>query len=132
MGLSAPLLSAVQGTKEVLGGYFMLAPSVLIVSVISVFRGWFQGKNNMFPTAASEIVEQLVKVGFGVFFAYLFRNNVERAVIFLLLAVTLSEIFALLLMIFFYKRVPTPMQLKNEGCESHRRIGVGCARRTAR
>ena len=115
MGLSAPLLSAVQGTKEVLGGYFMLAPSVLIVSVISVFRGWFQGKNNMFPTAASEIVEQLVKVGFGVFFAYLFRNNVERAVIFLLLAVTLSEIFALLLMIFFYKRVPTPMQLKNEG-----------------
>ena len=115
MGLSAPLLSAAQGTKEVLGGYFMLAPSVLIVSVISVFRGWFQGKNNMFPTAASEIVEQLVKVGFGVLFAYLFRNNVERAVIFLLLAVTLSEIFALLLMIFFYKRVPAPMQLKNEG-----------------
>lgn len=115
MLLSAPLLSAVQDTKGVLGGYFMLAPSVLIVSLISVFRGWFQGRNNMFPTAASEIVEQLVKVGFGIFFAYLFQGNVERAVVFLLLAVTISELFALFLMLFFYKRVPAPIKPKNEG-----------------
>lgn len=59
-------------------GYLALAPSVLLVSAISVFRGWFQGENNMFPTALSEVTEQVVKVGFGLLFAYLFRSDVEK------------------------------------------------------
>jgi O-antigen/teichoic acid export membrane protein len=37
-------------------------------------------------------------------FAYLFRDNVVKAVTFLLLAVTLSEAFALLLLIVLYRR----------------------------
>lgn len=114
MAITAPLLSRAQGSEQVLGGYFMLAPSVLIVSIISVFRGWFQGKNNMFPTAVSEIVEQLIKVGFGLIFAYIFQAVIERAVVFLLLAVTLSEIGTLLVMFWFYKRVPAPTVQKNE------------------
>ena len=82
MCLLAPFLSAAQGSREVLGGYFTLAPSVLLVSAISVFRGYFQGRNNMMPTALSEITEQAVKVGFGLLFACLFRANVQRAVVF--------------------------------------------------
>ncbi len=100
----APFLSKAQGSGEVLGGYFFLAPSVLLVSAISVFRGWFQGKNKMYPTALSEITEQLVKVGFGLLFAYLFRDNIAKAVTFLLLAVSISELVALLLMLLFYRR----------------------------
>ncbi len=100
----APFLSAAQGSSEVTAGYFTLAPSVLLVSAISVFRGYFQGRNQMLPTALSEIVEQIVKVGFGLLFAYLFRGNVTRAVIFLLLAVSISELFALFLMLCFYRR----------------------------
>ena len=115
MAIVAPFLARAQGSESVLSGYYALAPSVLLVSAISVFRGWFQGRNKMFPTAASEITEQLVKVGFGLFFAYLFRDNIEKAVVFLLLAVSLSELATLILMIVFYKRAPaTPMQ-KNEG-----------------
>ena len=34
-------------------GYIALAPSVLLVSAISVFRGWFQGENNMLPPPRS-------------------------------------------------------------------------------
>ncbi len=104
MALTAPLLASLQGSESVLGGYYALAPSVLLVSGISVFRGWFQGRNKMFPTAASEVVEQLVKVGFGLTFAYIFRENVERAVTYLLLAVSLSELVALVLMLLLYKR----------------------------
>ena len=63
MALS-PLLSRAQDCPEVKNGYLALAPSVLLVSAISVFRGWFQGENNMFPTALSEVTEQVVKVGF--------------------------------------------------------------------
>ena len=107
MCLLAPFLSAAQGSQEVLGGYFTLAPSVVLVSAISVFRGYFQGKNNMMPTALSEITEQAVKVGFGLLFAYLFRSNVQKAVVFLLLAVSLSELTALFLMIFLFRRNPS-------------------------
>lgn len=116
----APLLAAAQGSKSVLGGYYALAPSVLLVSAISVFRGWFQGQNKMHPTALSEITEQAVKVGFGLLFAYLFRADVERAVIFLLLSVSLSELFALCLMLYLFRRVPAPAQLEKEGG----RVGV--------
>ncbi len=116
----APALSAAQGSRAVLSGYYALAPSVLLVSAISVFRGWFQGQNKMHPTALSEIAEQAVKVGFGLLFAYLFRGNVERAVVFLLLSVSLSELFALCLMFFMFRRIPALMQLEKGGG----RVGV--------
>lgn len=115
MAIVAPYLAKAQGSEEALGGYYALAPSVLLVSAISVFRGWFQGRNKMYPTALSEIIEQAVKVGFGLFFAYLFKEQTARAVVFLLLAVSLSELAALLLMIALYKRVPAPTQEKKDG-----------------
>lgn len=112
MAAIAPALARAQGSESVQAGYYTLAPSVFLVSAISVFRGWFQGRNDMLPTALSEITEQLVKVAFGLLFAYLFRNNVEKAVVFLLLAVSLSELFALVLMMILYKRAP---MLQKEG-----------------
>lgn len=115
MAALAPILAKAQGAEEVLGGYFALAPAVLLVSAISVFRGWFQGRNQMFPTAVSEVTEQIVKVGFGLLFAYLYRSNVQKAVVFLLLAVSISEAIALLVMWILFKRVPAPTLQKKEG-----------------
>ncbi len=114
LALIAPLLSAAQGSKEVVGGYYALAPAVVLVSAISVFRGWFQGRNEMSPTALSEILEQLVKVGFGLLFAYIFRASVEKAVVFLLLAVSLSEVTALVFMFCIYRR-KKPKEEANDG-----------------
>ena len=104
MAIAAPFLAKAQGSEKVLGGYYALAPSVLLVSAISVFRGYFQGKNDMMPTALSEIAEQVIKVGFGLLFAYLFKEQIHLAVVFLLLAVSLSELFTLFLMLAFYRR----------------------------
>ena len=115
MTVIAPFLSKAQGNEEVLWGYYALAPSVLLVSIISVFRGWFQGRNRMFPTALSEVVEQVVKVGFGLLFAYLFRESVTKAVVFLLLSVSLSELVTLFVMWAIFKRVPAPTVFKNDG-----------------
>ena len=115
MAIVAPFLAKAQGSSEVLGGYYALAPSVLLVSSISVFRGWFQGKNDMLPTALSEITEQVVKVAFGLLFAYLFRENIARAVVFLLLAVSISELAALCLMLLLFQRGPATGKLKNGG-----------------
>lgn len=108
-------LSAAQGTGAVVGGYFWLAPSVVFVSLLAVLRGWFQGRNDMFPTAASEIAEQLVKTAFGLLFAYRFRANTEKAVTALFLAVTLSEVCALLFLFALYRRVPKTTNGVNVG-----------------
>lgn len=115
MAALAPLLSRAQDSTEILNGYFALAPSVLLVSAISVFRGYFQGRNDMLPTALSEVSEQVVKVAFGLLFAYLYRSNVVKAVTFLLLAVSISELFALLLMIFLFRRTPAPVESEKSG-----------------
>ena len=111
----APLLASLQGSREVMGGYFTLAPSVLLVSAISVLRGFFQGRNDMFPTAISEVLEQAVKVAFGLFFAYIFRDNVPKAVVFLLLSVSISELVALIVMIALYKLSPARKENGKQG-----------------
>lgn len=115
MAALSPLLSRAQDCPDLKSGYIALAPAVLLVSAISVFRGWFQGGNKMFPTALSEVVEQVVKVGFGLLFAYLFRSDVRKAVTFILLSVSLSELVALVLMIVLFKRVPAPFEGLKEG-----------------
>ena len=114
MAVFAPVLANAQGSKSVVAGYYALAPSVLLVSALSVFRGYFQGKNDMLPTALSEITEQLVKVALGLIFAYMYRERIERAVVFLLLAVSVSELFALCLMWLLYKR-DKPIQPRGAG-----------------
>lgn len=115
MFLFAPVLAKAQGSEEVLFGYYALAPSVFLVSAISVYRGYFQGKNNMLPTALSEITEQAVKVGFGLLFAYLYRSNIQKAVVFLLLSVTISELIALILMILLSKTKKNREKTKKQG-----------------
>lgn len=99
----APVMSAVQREADAVFAYRMLAPSVLAVSVISCFRGYFQGKNNFLPTALSEILEQIVKISLGLFFAYTYRQNIAQAVAYCLLAVTVSEAAAALFMIVWYR-----------------------------
>ncbi|MDE6585446.1 MAG: polysaccharide biosynthesis protein [Clostridia bacterium] len=108
--LSAPLAS-VQGEPAITACCQLLCPSVFFVSLLSVVRGYFQGKGNMLPTAVTEILEQLIKVGFGVLFSYLFRGNLPVAVASTLLAVTISEVVstAIALLWYFRRRTKPPL-----------------------
>ena len=47
-----------------------LAPTLLIVGIMSVYRGYLQGMNIMYPTAMSQIVEQVFNAVFSVFLAW--------------------------------------------------------------
>ncbi len=38
----------------------ILAPTIFVFSIMGVFRGYFQGKNTMIPTAVSQVLEQVV------------------------------------------------------------------------
>ena len=42
-----------------------IAPAIFLVSLLSAYRGYFQGRQNMNPTALTEILEQLVRVIVG-------------------------------------------------------------------
>ncbi len=48
-----------------------LAPALLIVPVMAAFRGYFQGHNDMRPSAISQIVEQFSRVVVGLGLAWL-------------------------------------------------------------
>ena len=108
--LSAPL-AALQTEPAIKLCCQLLCPSVFFVSLLSVVRGYFQGKGNMLPTATTEIIEQVIKVAFGVAFSYLFRGNLPLAVASTLLAVTISEIIStgVALLWYFKKRSKPPL-----------------------
>jgi len=53
-----------------------LSPTICIVSVMAVFRGYFQGMNTTVPTALSQVAEQIFNAVFSVYLAYLFIDNV--------------------------------------------------------
>ena len=103
MCLLAPYMSALQGDPALKNCYYALAPSVFLVALIAVLRGYFQGKSDMVPTAVSEIAEQLFKACAGLYFAYKFSFDPALAVAFTLFAVTLSEIFALFCLFVRYR-----------------------------
>ncbi|WP_167956390.1 putative polysaccharide biosynthesis protein [Anaerosporobacter faecicola] len=50
----------------------VLAPTILIVGIIGSLRGYFQGKNTMLPTSASQLLEQIVNAFVSVYAAYTF------------------------------------------------------------
>lgn len=47
----------------------VMAPAILFVCLTSSFRGYYEGLRNMYPTAASQVVEALGKLLFGMLFA---------------------------------------------------------------
>lgn len=52
----------------------VLAPTIFIVALLGVFRGFFQGKKTMVPTAVSQIIEQIVNAVVSVAASYLFMK----------------------------------------------------------
>lgn len=42
-----------------------ISPAIFFVTIMASLRGFFQGQQNMLPTALSQLIEQLVRVGFA-------------------------------------------------------------------
>jgi len=54
-----------------------VAPAVFIVSMLTVFRGYFQGMKTTTPTAVSQVVEQIFNVVFSLLLAFLFFDSAD-------------------------------------------------------
>lgn len=84
-------LAILQGNVNSTWAYILISPSVVLVSVICCFRGYFQGFVNMAPTAISQILEQFIKLSFGLTLVYLFRANTILSACLATLSVSISE-----------------------------------------
>lgn len=98
------VLSSMQGNPEAKGSYIALAPSLIFVAVISSVRGYFQGKNNMYPTAISQIIEQAVKIAVGLTLLNLFSYTPAAGGLFACLAVSAGELVAAIYLIVALKK----------------------------
>lgn len=101
-------ISIMQGNENAYLGYMVIAPAIICASLISILRAYFQGVENFVPTSFSTIVEQIVKLIFGLFLSIRFLNyGIEYAVVGAVLGVTISEFFAMVLLLinfYFYKK----------------------------
>ncbi|MCL1917223.1 MAG: polysaccharide biosynthesis protein [Peptococcaceae bacterium] len=120
--LNIPIISTEFFPDKRVGMIFKICiPSVLIVSVSSGFRGYFQGLQNMLPSATSQIVGQIARVGLGFYAAWLLLPmGVEWAACGLALGMVAAELIALIMIMIFYvwqrsqdkKRVYQPHRMR--------------------
>lgn len=58
----------------------VLAPTLFIFAIMGVFRGFYQGKNTMIPTAVSQVIEQVINAVVSIVAAYYFMKNYSASV----------------------------------------------------
>jgi stage V sporulation protein B len=69
----APYIAAAIGENalEAIPGFRATAPALFFVSLMGAYRGLFQGFQQMTPNAVSQLIEQVTRIGTGVFLVWL-------------------------------------------------------------
>ncbi|OQB13838.1 MAG: Stage V sporulation protein B [Firmicutes bacterium ADurb.Bin193] len=101
-----------------------IAPSVLFITMVSAIRGYFQGKQNMYPTAISEVIEAFGKLAIGIVLAWvLIGRSIESAAAGAITGVTISTFisFMFILIVFIIDRRRHDLYLPKK-CRSRRSI----------
>lgn len=64
------IAEAMFNMKEVAPALRVLAPTIFVCALLGVYRGYFQGRNSMMPTALSQVIEQIIHAIVSVAAAY--------------------------------------------------------------
>ena len=70
MTLFCRQLAQFQNQPDAWAAIGFLGPCVLLICIMSTFRGFFQGQSNMLPTSISQVLEAIVKLIVGIVAAY--------------------------------------------------------------
>lgn len=82
-----------------------ISPAIFLVTIMSAFRGFFQGQHEMKPTAVSQVVEQLGRIGVIVFLVYLLLpRGLEFAAAGAAFGAVAGAVFALAVLLAIYFR----------------------------
>lgn len=109
------LLKYVFINPKVYYSFLFLIPGIILVSLCSAFRGFFQGLQQMTPTALTQSLEQLVRCISGLLIAYmLLPKGIEYAAAGASLGVVTGELagFISILLIYARNRPIVPSGLK--------------------
>ncbi|MDB1942589.1 oligosaccharide flippase family protein, partial [Clostridium tertium] len=67
-------LSKIFNSEESVLSFIFLSPAIVIAAVLSTYRGYIQGCNDMILLSISNIIEQLLNVVLSLFFAFYFMK----------------------------------------------------------
>ena len=100
-------LATLQGKNEIAICYIILAPTIILVGVSSVLKGYFQGVNNFTPSALSNIFEQFIKMLCGLILtSVLIKISLIAGIIGAMVAIVLSEIISVVVLLCYVKSNP--------------------------
>lgn len=96
-----------------------VAPAILLVSLVSAYKGYTQGHSNMTPTAIANLIEVLIKLFCGLGFAFYMQKQVADpkgedlplVVAAAVIGVTFGSFLALVYMFFKYRSIKKRMRL---------------------
>ncbi len=97
-------LSLVQGA-DMYKCYLVLAPVIMVVGFSNAFKGWFLGSGNTMPNCVGQLIEQSVKLVFGLALAKVFsRYGLTFSVLGALLGIAISELLELGVVTIWYAK----------------------------
>ena len=106
---SVRMVGRIIADPRVIPVLIMCTPAVLVVSISSAFRGYFQGLQNMIPTAISQTLEQIVRVCCGFLAAlYFLPRGIAFAAMGLAFGMLAGEVVGLLAIVLQYRRHRLP------------------------
>lgn len=101
---------------KVIPGFLPLLPTVIIISVFSAYRGYFQGTQRSSLLGYSQLTEQIVRIILGILIVhYLILKNADRYSI--LIGISLATLFAEIsggLLLFFKYKSENQKQIKQK------------------
>lgn len=124
MFLVAENLAAIIDMPNSYYSILVLCPTLFIVAVMSVFRGYFQGMNTMVPTAVSQIIEQIFNAFFSVYLAYVFismavpegEKNIPLAAAGGVMGTGVGAVAGLLVVLFSYSLIRPDIMRRTRRC----------------
>ena len=97
------------------GAYYSMmaiAPALLFAPIMSVYRGYFQGYQDMGPTASSQIVEQIVRVGVGLILAVVLVSvSIQYAAAGAVAGGSIGPVFGTAFLIWLYRKRKIRMEI---------------------
>lgn len=83
--------------------FIAMIPMIGIVAVSAIYRGYFQGRQNMIPSALSSVFESIVRIFFMLWFSWLLLpKGIALAAAGAMLGVTVGEIGGMLAILWQY------------------------------
>ena len=95
--------------------FVSMSPMIAIIAVSAVYRGYFQGKQNMMPTAISSIVETIIRIVCVIWFAWLLLpHGIAQAAAGAMLGALVGEFGGMLVLLWKYNRQKKELPLAKQ------------------